>query len=678
MSNNLDLDQVAGNQNQKEVTGNDQAGQLDAALTEEDTFLITSSNARTLTAEEFRRRFFFIIDEDGGDPANGAIVLTVPAQKRGPFIIRNDTAFAVTVTISGQPVTAPVVPVGGFSILTCDATNVRSPSASASGINFVDLGDTPGSFSGASLFKVRVNAGETDLEFVTDGGAVADRAASSVPPFKGARAALSSDHALTAVTDNPISWGAEDFDTDDFHDNASDNERLTVPVGSGITKVILIATLNMSTPSSGTIHAYIAKNGGASPGEGGQSEDIGISGQDFMSITVGPIAVVEGDYFEVYINPANTGQLDNNNATRFTMYAIETDASGTAVGRGPFKGSLVKFSIDQTGLNSSPQVPDWGALEYENVENGLLKFWLGVDLTFTAANATEQLTATSHDLQTGDGPFRLTNSGGSLPNGLAIDTNYWAIRIDADIIQCAASYQDALDAVPVAFSDDGSGTHTLDRASRLVVPGNAISKIRLHATLAPVTGVASGEQGLRFLKNESGAFIGNALTGAATGASTDMLTTISPIIEVVTGDFFELEYTTDDAAFDFEADKSSFGIEVVEDADTAPYDISGFVGGVPSVATIITRFLVPRVFTIPEDMTTSQGHAETAPDAETDFDIRKNGGSVGTMRFASAANVATFIMGAETSFSPGDRFDIVTPADLNLLADLSYTIAGRR
>jgi hypothetical protein len=34
MSNNLALSQVAAAQNQKEVTINDQAGQLDAALTE--------------------------------------------------------------------------------------------------------------------------------------------------------------------------------------------------------------------------------------------------------------------------------------------------------------------------------------------------------------------------------------------------------------------------------------------------------------------------------------------------------------------------------------------------------------------------------------------------------------------------------------------------------------------
>lgn len=58
MSNNLNLDQVAGNQNQKEVTINDQAGQLDAALTEILDVDFTAGNV-TLTATQFRRSFEF-------------------------------------------------------------------------------------------------------------------------------------------------------------------------------------------------------------------------------------------------------------------------------------------------------------------------------------------------------------------------------------------------------------------------------------------------------------------------------------------------------------------------------------------------------------------------------------------------------------------------------------------
>jgi hypothetical protein len=58
MTNNLDLSQVASNQTQKEVTINDQAGEIDAALTETLVSDYTSADI-TLTNTEFRRNVNF-------------------------------------------------------------------------------------------------------------------------------------------------------------------------------------------------------------------------------------------------------------------------------------------------------------------------------------------------------------------------------------------------------------------------------------------------------------------------------------------------------------------------------------------------------------------------------------------------------------------------------------------
>ena len=124
MSNNLDLDQITAGQTQKETTANDQSGQLDAAITDTATYAITSSNARTLTNDEFRRVQFFTIDEDGGDPADSAITVTVPAIKRGTVVVLNDTAYNVTVTISGQSKSAPVIATGNVELICCDSTDV--------------------------------------------------------------------------------------------------------------------------------------------------------------------------------------------------------------------------------------------------------------------------------------------------------------------------------------------------------------------------------------------------------------------------------------------------------------------------------------------------------------------------------------------------------------------------
>lgn len=140
MSNNLNLSQVTASQNQKEVTINAQAGEIDAAITVKADFTITDTNARTLSSSEFRRNFLFHIT-DGAPAPNGDITLTVPAIARGVFAILNTTSFPVTVTIAGQSVTAPEVASGATtpSLLTCDGVNVRLASSAGGGGGSTDF-----------------------------------------------------------------------------------------------------------------------------------------------------------------------------------------------------------------------------------------------------------------------------------------------------------------------------------------------------------------------------------------------------------------------------------------------------------------------------------------------------------------------------------------------------------
>ena len=77
------------------------------------------------------------------------------------------------------------------------------------------------------------------------------------------------------------------------------------------------------------------------------------------------------------------------------------------------------------------------------------------------------------------------------------------------------------------------------------------------------------------------------------------------------------------------------------------------------------------------DLAGSRGSAGTAATAETDFDIRRNGTSIATMRFAAAADTATFIAASETVLEPGDVLSVVAPATPDAtLADVGLTIAG--
>jgi hypothetical protein len=125
MSNNLSLSQVAAAQNQKEITINDQAGQLDAALTEVLTIAVDDSNAYVLTDTEFRRSFFIVVTE--GSPApTAAIAVQAPAIRRGLFKLLNLTAQTVTIAVAGQSESAPQIPAGENRMLSCDGSDVRA------------------------------------------------------------------------------------------------------------------------------------------------------------------------------------------------------------------------------------------------------------------------------------------------------------------------------------------------------------------------------------------------------------------------------------------------------------------------------------------------------------------------------------------------------------------------
>lgn len=128
--------------------------------------------------------------------------------------------------------------------------------------------------------------------------------------------------------------------------------------------------------------------------------------------------------------------------------------------------------------------------------------------TFTAANATETFTTVAHGMSTGDGPFRVSNSGGALPAGLAVDTDYWVISLTADTYQLATSKADALALTELLITTDGTGTQTLLRANndtivaQLVQSLNAVVGKNYTAVHTPgagetdtivVTGTAAGD-----------------------------------------------------------------------------------------------------------------------------------------------------------------------------------------
>lgn len=80
--------------------------------------------------------------------------------------------------------------------------------------------------------------------------------------------------------------------------------------------------------------------------------------------------------------------------------------------------------------------------------------------TFTASNDAGQLLLTYANDWSMYQKVRFTTSG-TLPGGIAINTDYWLIRISATTARVATSYANALSNISITFSTTGSGTHTL-------------------------------------------------------------------------------------------------------------------------------------------------------------------------------------------------------------------------
>jgi hypothetical protein len=128
--------------------------------------------------------------------------------------------------------------------------------------------------------------------------------------------------------------------------------------------------------------------------------------------------------------------------------------SGAPAGRGVDFISLGMVYISAQG---SPAVIDF-ALATGTLTNKRrpLSF---TAFTFTAAT-TDICTKVAHGLETGDGPVRLTTTT-TLPAGLALLTDYWFIKIDADTFYLATSLANAYAGTRVDITSTGTGTHTL-------------------------------------------------------------------------------------------------------------------------------------------------------------------------------------------------------------------------
>lgn len=139
--------------------------------------------------------------------------------------------------------------------------------------------------------------------------------------YRGALVYKSADQtAANFSTGAAVQWNAEDHDTNGFHDNVTNNSRLTIPVG--VSKVRLSYAIRCdSVTANADVITQLRKNGAAmtSPGNAIAIVDTS-STAPRCTVSTPVISVVLGDYFEVELLVAADSSID-----------IEADVSWFAI-----------------------------------------------------------------------------------------------------------------------------------------------------------------------------------------------------------------------------------------------------------------------------------------------------------------------------------------------------------
>jgi len=120
-------------------------------------------------------------------------------------------------------------------------------------------------------------------------------------------------------------------------------------------------------------------------------------------------------------------------------------------------------------------------------------------------------------------------------------------------------------------------------------------------------------------------------------------------------------------------------VAVASNAGVNPYDIAGFLPGIPTAGQTLFRVEMVRAVTLPISLTGSRAVCQTAPTAAITLPIKQNGTSIGSINFAASATTGTFTFASQVIVNPGDvlELDAPNPADATF-GGPSYTISGTR
>ena len=110
-----------------------------------------------------------------------------------------------------------------------------------------------------------------------------------------------------------------------------------------------------------------------------------------------------------------------------------------------------------------------------------------------------------------------------------------------------------------------------------------------------------------------------------------------------------------------------------------PYLLAFDAPGVPTASMVVFHHVFTQAVSFVASLTDSYVKAGTAATAQTDFDLKKNGSSIGTVRFAAAGTTASYVSISASSWVAGDILTLIAPAEPDdTIADIWGTLVGVR
>ena len=182
---------------------------------------------------------------------------------------------------------------------------------------------------GTRIRLMRIGAGT--VKFVPDTG-VTLRLPTGIIPARtmGVHASMSAN----MVSGNPssgrqVTFGAEVYDTDGFHDTVTNNGRLTIPANLGIKKIQITAIVyGIGVSTTNYTHITLWKNGaldlemGSIYAGGGYIPNLSKSGISSC------IPCADNDYYQIYYYSNDTSNNPTTDWTAFSLTVTEIDAQG--------------------------------------------------------------------------------------------------------------------------------------------------------------------------------------------------------------------------------------------------------------------------------------------------------------------------------------------------------------